>query len=194
MLNLILFGPPGAGKGTHSLKLVEKYELAHISTGDIFRSEISNKTPLGTKAKNFMDKGELVPDEIVLDMLFSVMDRFTNAKGFVFDGFPRTIVQAEKFDEMLNARSMPVSLVISLEVSDEELIRRLVKRGLESGRSDDTEEVIRQRLDVYNKQTKPLLDYYTKKKILRTMYGIGSIDDIFQDVCKVIGKEFSQLL
>lgn len=192
MLNLILFGPPGAGKGTHSIKLSEKYKLIHISTGDIFRSEICNKTELGTKAKSFMDKGELVPDDIVLGMLFSVMDKNKNAGGFVFDGFPRTIVQAEKFDEMLKARRMPVSLVISLEVSDDELIRRLVKRGLESGRSDDTEEVIRQRLAVYNKQTKPLLDYYMNKKILRTILGIGSIDDIFHDVCELIGNEFPQ--
>ncbi len=189
MLNLILFGPPGAGKGTHSLKLVEKFQLAHISTGDIFRSEISNKTELGMKAKSFIDKGQLVPDEIVLDMLFSVMSRFENAKGFVFDGFPRTIIQSEKFDEMLNAHNMPVSLVISLDVSDEELVRRLVNRGLESGRSDDTEDVIRQRLEVYNKQTKPLLEYYHKKNLLRSVHGIGTIDEIFESVCEIIEKD-----
>jgi adenylate kinase len=186
MFNLILFGPPGAGKGTHSLRLMDKYGLVHISTGDIFRNEISNKTELGMKAKAFMDKGELVPDEVVIDMLFSVMDRFKDAKGFVFDGFPRTIVQADKFEEMLEERRMPVSLVISLAVDDEELIRRLVKRGLESGRSDDTEEIIRQRLNVYNNQTKPLLDFYTKKKLLHSVHGIGSIDEIFERVCKTI--------
>jgi adenylate kinase len=188
MLNLILFGPPGAGKGTHSLRLVEKYHLVHISTGDIFRSEITNKTELGMKAKAFMDKGELVPDEVVLGMLFSVMGKYKDAKGFVFDGFPRTIVQAEKFDEMLESHSMPVSLVISLDVTDEELISRLVKRGLESGRADDTEEVIRQRLNVYNNQTKPLLDYYNSKKILRTVHGIGSIDHIFECVCELVDE------
>ena len=186
MLNLILFGPPGAGKGTHSDKLVKKYKLVHISTGDIFRSELSNKTELGKKAKAFMDKGELVPDEVVLDMLLSVMDRYKDAKGFVFDGFPRTIVQAEKFNEMLEARKMPVSLVISLDVNDKELINRLVKRGIESGRADDTEEVIEQRLNVYNKQTKPLLDYYAGKKLLHTVYGIGVIDKIFENICNVI--------
>jgi adenylate kinase len=186
MFNLILFGPPGAGKGTHSLRLMDKYGLVHISTGDIFRNEISNKTELGMKAKAFMDKGELVPDEVVIGMLFSVMDRFKDAKGFVFDGFPRTIVQAEKFEEMLEERKMPVSLVISLAVDDEELIRRLVKRGQESGRTDDTEEIIRQRLNVYNKQTKPLLDFYTKKKLLHSVHGIGSIDDIFERVCTTI--------
>jgi adenylate kinase len=187
MLNLILFGPPGAGKGTHSVKLVEKYNLVHISTGDIFRTEVGNKTELGMKAKSYMDKGELVPDEVVIGMLFSTMDRFKDANGFVFDGFPRTIVQAEKFDEMLASRSMSISKVISLDVVDEELIKRLVKRGLESGRADDTEEVIRQRLTVYNKQTKPLLEYYTKKDMLKPVHGLGAIDDIFENICKVIG-------
>lgn len=189
MLNLILFGPPGAGKGTHSLRIVEKFGLIHISTGDIFRSEISNKTELGIRAKSFMDKGELVPDEVVLDMLFSVMDKMKDAKGFVFDGFPRTIVQAEKFDEMLSIRVMPVTMVISLDVHDEELIMRLVKRGLESGRSDDTEEVIRRRLNVYNMQTKPLLDYYEEKKLLKTVRGVGSIDEIFSNICSLIESD-----
>jgi len=133
-----------------------------------------------------MDKGELVPDEIVLEMLFSEMGKHTEAKGYVFDGFPRTIVQAEKFNEMLEERNMPVSMVISLEVPDEELIRRLVKRGLESNRTDDTEEVIRQRLMVYNNQTKPLLDFYSKKNLLHSVHGLGSIDDIFSHVCKAI--------
>jgi adenylate kinase len=186
MLNLILFGPPGAGKGTHSVTLVEKYNLVHISTGDIFRSEVCNKTELGMKAKSYMDKGELVPDEVVIGMLFSTIDKYKDAKGFVFDGFPRTIVQAEKFDEILASRSMPISLVISLDVVDEELIKRLVKRGLESGRTDDTEEVIRQRLNVYNNQTKPLLEYYNKKNILKSVYGLGTIDEIFENICKVI--------
>jgi len=186
MLNLIIFGPPGSGKGTHSIKLVEKYKLRHISTGDIFRSEIGNKTTLGIRAKSFMDKGELVPDEVVLDMLFSVMDRYSDAKGFVFDGFPRTIVQAEKFDEMLALRKMPVSLVISLDVSEDEIINRLVKRGIESGRTDDTEEIIRQRLNVYDKQTKPLLNYYKKKKLLQSVHGIGRIDEIFEKICSMI--------
>ena len=187
MLNLILFGPPGAGKGTHSVKLVEKYNLVHISTGDIFRIEVGNKTELGMKAKSFMDKGKLVPDEVVIGMLLSTMDRYKDAKGFVFDGFPRTIIQAEKFDEMLASRSMSISKVISLDVVDEELIKRLVKRGLDSGRADDTEEVIRQRLCVYNNQTKPLLEYYTKKNILNPVNGLGLIDDIFECICKVIG-------
>jgi adenylate kinase len=186
MLNLIIFGPPGSGKGTHSIKLVEKYKLKHISTGDIFRSEICNKTARGMMAKSFIDKGELVPDEVVLDMLFSAMDSYSDAKGFIFDGFPRTLVQAEKFDEMLALRKMPVSLVISLDVNEDELINRLVKRGIESGRSDDTEEVIRQRLNVYNKQTKPLLSYYNKNKLLKPLHGVGCIDEIFGNICSMI--------
>ena len=186
MLNLIIFGPPGAGKGTHSLKLVDKYGLLHVSTGDIFRSEIKNETKLGMQAKSHMDKGELVPDEIVIEMLLSVMEKAKGAKGFVFDGFPRTLVQAEKFNEMLEERGIPVSMVISLDVPDEELIRRLVKRGIESCRTDDTEDVIRQRLIVYNKQTKPLLDYYSQKNLLHTIHGLGEIDDIFSQVCNTI--------
>jgi adenylate kinase len=191
MLNLVLFGPPGSGKGTHSAKLVEKYELIHISTGDIFRSQIQNKTELGTKAKAYMEKGQLVPDEIVIDMLFSVMLQQKDAKGFVFDGFPRTLIQAEKFDEMLGINNIPIKLVISLEVNDDELIKRLVKRGIESGRADDTEEVIGKRLMVYNDQTKPLLDYYAKKKILKHVHGIGPIDDIFGDICSVIDNSIN---
>lgn len=186
MLNLVIFGPPGAGKGTHSVKLVEKYDLIHISTGDLFRKEIANNTPLGKKTKEIIDKGSLMPDEIVLEMLFSTIDNHPYAKGFIFDGFPRTINQAEKFDEMLSQRNAPVSIVVSLEVDNEELIHRLVKRGIEAGRADDTEEVIRQRLEVYNDQTKPLLDYYHKKDILHSIYGIGRIDDIFANICRVI--------
>lgn len=191
MLNLVLFGPPGSGKGTHSAMLVEKYELVHLSTGDIFRSQIQNQTELGTKAKAFMDNGQLVPDEIVLDMLFSVMLSHKQAKGFVFDGFPRTLVQAEKFDEMLNANNIPVKVVVSLEVTHDEIIKRLVKRGIESGRTDDTVEVIEKRLQVYNDQTKPLLDYYNEKKILKHVYGIGPIDEIFGNICAVIDNSIN---
>ena len=188
MLNLIIFGPPGAGKGTHSVLLSEKYKLVHLSTGDIFRKEINNKTDLGLKVKSFIDKGKLVPDKLVLDVLFSFMGEHLDANGFVFDGFPRTIVQAEKLGRMLEDMKIPVSIVVSLDVNEEALITRLVKRGIESGRTDDTEEVIRQRLDVYNNQTKPLLDYYKKNNLLHTVYGVGSIDAIFEEICKVIEK------
>lgn len=191
MINLVIFGPPGAGKGTHSELLVNKYNLKHVSTGDIFRNEISSRSELGLKAKAFMDKGELVPDEVVLEMIAKEMDKYLDCKGFIFDGFPRTIVQAQKFDEMLKSRSMPISLVISLEVTNDELVSRLVKRGIESGRTDDTEEIIKQRLNVYNKQTKPLLDYYKKKGILKSIYGIGKIEIIFKEVCARIESRLS---
>jgi adenylate kinase len=138
-----------------------------------------------------MDKGQLVPDEVVIDMLFSVMLQHKESKGFVFDGFPRTLIQAEKFDEMLELNNIPIKMVISLEVNDDELIKRLVKRGIESGRADDTEEVIAKRLLVYNDQTKPLLDYYAKKKILKHVHGIGPIDDIFGDICSVIDSSIN---
>ena len=188
MLNLILFGPPGAGKGTHSVQIAKRYKLIHLSTGDIFRSEISNKTKLGVKAKSYIDKGNLVPDDVVIDMLFSFIEKNLHVNGFVFDGFPRTIVQAEKFNQSLEDLKIPVSYVISLEVNEDELITRLVKRGIESGRADDTEEIIKQRLDVYNDQTKPLLDYYSKKNLLKNVYGVGNIDDIFKEICKIIEK------
>lgn len=190
-MNIVLFGPPGSGKGTHSIKLVERYNLVHLSTGDIFRSQIQNQTDLGLKAKEYMDHGHLVPDEIVIDMLFSVMHQNKDAKGFVFDGFPRTIVQAEKFDEMLNANGTPLNYVISLEVNDQELIKRLVKRGLESGRSDDTEEVIVKRLEVYNLQTRPLLEYYNNKKLVKEIHGIGTVEEIFTTIISFLDKSIN---
>ncbi len=188
MLNLVMFGPPGSGKGTHSVKLSQKYQLVHLSTGDIFRSEIANKTELGLEAKKFMDKGALVPDDLVIKLLLSTLEKNKTAKGFIFDGFPRTIVQAQKLDQELNNKGIPINLVISLEVNDEEIITRLVKRGIESGRSDDNEEIIRQRLEVYNKQTSPLLEYYTKQNKLNGIDGIGLIDHIFDNICTVIDK------
>jgi adenylate kinase len=191
MLNLIMFGPPGSGKGTHSIKLAEKYQLIHLSTGDIFRSEIANKSSLGMEAKQFMDKGALVPDDLVIKLLLSTLEKHKTAKGFIFDGFPRTIVQAQKLDEQLNKKEIPIKLVISLEVDDNEIIARLVKRGLDSGRSDDTEEVIRQRLEVYNKQTAPLLDFYTKQKKLKSINGVGLIDNIFTSISKIIDNNIS---
>lgn len=187
-MNLVLFGPPGSGKGTHSIKLVEKYQLVHLSTGDILRNQIQNQTELGQKAKSFMDQGHLVPDELVIDMLFSVMDNHKEAKGFVFDGFPRTLIQAEKFDEMLIAKGNPVNLVVSIEVTDEELIKRLVKRGVESGRADDSEEIIAKRLQVYNNQTRPLLDYYSRKNIIKHIHGIGPVEEIFNAICRLIDE------
>jgi adenylate kinase len=186
MLNLILFGPPGAGKGTHSVRLAEKYGLVHFSTGDFFRNEIKNMTELGKKAKVHIDKGELVPDDIVNVLLFFRLEKFKLENGFIFDGFPRTIFQAKKLDEMLGWLNIPVPLVIFLEVPEEELVHRMINRGKDSNRTDDNSEIIHQRLQVYNKQTKPLLDYYAKKNQMHTIHGLGSIDEIFAQICQTI--------
>jgi len=186
MFYLIIFGPPGSGKGTHSKKIVEKYDFVHISTGDIFRNEMAKDTDLGKLAKKYIDKGKLVPDNVVLKMLFSNIAMYENPKGFVLDGFPRTIEQAEKLDETILNKTLNTTLVISLDVTDDELIARLLKRGEDSHRSDDNEEIIRQRLEVYKQQTKPLLDHYKQKKVLKSINGIGKIDDIFVDICKII--------
>jgi len=186
MFNLIIFGPPGSGKGTQSIKIAEKYRLIHISTGDIFRNEIRNKTEIGLKVKSITEKGELVPDELLIEILKSVMDKHKETKGFVFDGFPRTIVQAEDLDNLMKEEKSSISLVIALEVHEEELIARLLNRAIETGRKDDTEEVIQNRLKVYNKQTKPLIDFYKKQNKFELVHGVGSIDDIFNELCEVI--------
>jgi len=188
MLNIVIFGPPGSGKGTHSVKLAEKKQLYHLSTGDIFRSQIVNKTILGLEAKQYMDKGALVPDDLVIKVLLSTLENQKDAKGFIFDGFPRTIIQAQKLDDELNKKGIPLKLVISLKVNDEEIIKRLVKRGIDSGRTDDNEAVIKQRIDVYNKQTAPLLDYYTRQNKLLCIDGFGEIEDIFANICKIIDE------
>lgn len=189
MFNLIIFGPPGSGKGTQSIKIAEKYGLIHISTGDIFRNEIRNKTEIGLKVKSITEKGELVPDELLIEILKSVMDKHKETKGFVFDGFPRTIVQAEDLDNLMKEEKSSISLVIALEVHEEELIARLLNRAIETGRKDDTEEVIQNRLKVYHKQTKPLIDFYKKQNKFELVHGVGSIDDIFNELCEVIDKK-----
>lgn len=154
MFNLILFGPPGSGKGTQSEKLMALYKLRHLSTGDLLRSEISRQTALGIEAKKFMDKGQLVPDEVVIGMISTVIDENKNATGFLFDGFPRTSAQAEALDNLLEFKNAPISVMLALEVSEEELVKRLLKRGQTSGRSDDTnEQVIRARIEEYRKKT-----------------------------------------
>lgn len=190
MLNIIIFGPPGAGKGTQSERIIERYRLTHLSTGDILRNEIKNETKLGILAKSYMDKGALVPDAVVIDMLKNKIEENRFSKGFVFDGFPRTLAQAKSLDEMLNKAEIPISIVVSLDVKDDELINRLVKRGAESGRSDDNEEVIVQRLNVYKQQTMPLIDYYKNQGKLGSVHGVGSIDEIFKKICNVIDKDF----
>ncbi len=189
MFNFILFGPPGSGKGTQSIKIAEKYNLAHISTGDIFRRNIREKTVLGLKVQNIIEKGELVPDELLVEILENAMDQFKGIDGFVFDGFPRTIQQADDLNEILGKRNEKVSMVLALEVNDEEIITRLLKRAELEGRKDDTREVVENRINVYNNQTQPLIDYYEKNGILTSVHGIGSIEAIFNTICEKIDSE-----
>ncbi|MCD4746895.1 MAG: adenylate kinase [Bacteroidales bacterium] len=188
MFNLIIFGPPGSGKGTQSIKIAEKYDLVHISTGDIFRKEIRGKTDIGLKVQSIIEKGELVPDDLLIEILESAMNKHINAKGFVFDGFPRTIRQADDLDQLMKKMNNDVTLVLALEVNDDEIISRLLKRAEIEGRKDDTREVIENRINIYNNQTKPLIDFYKKQDKFQAVYGVGSIDDIFNNLCKVIDK------
>jgi adenylate kinase len=186
MLNLILFGPPGSGKGTQSEKLIEKYGLIHLSTGNLLRAEIADQTQLGLAAKAYMDKGQLVPDEVVLGMIACALDANVQANGFLFDGFPRTVAQAEALDAMLNERGSEIALVLALEVSEEELVSRLVNRGKTSGRSDDNEEVIRARIEEYEKKTAPVARHYEKLSKVIHLKGEGSVEEIFVALCKHI--------
>ena len=186
MFNLILFGPPGSGKGTQSSRIAEKYNLVHISTGDIFRREIRNKSVLGLKVQSIIEKGELVPDELLVDILRSALQQAGSPFGFVFDGFPRTLRQAEDLDKLLRETGETVSLVLALDVDEEEIVTRLLKRAQLEGRKDDTEEVIRNRMKVYHSQTHPLMEYYDKQEKFKSVKGVGSIDNIFADICKVI--------
>ncbi len=187
MFNIILFGPPGSGKGTQSERLISKYGLRHLSTGDLLRSEIANKTPLGMEARNFMDKGQLVPDEVVIAMISSALDAHPDARGFLLDGFPRTPAQADALDRLLDLKKAPISIMLALEVSEEELIKRLLKRGETSGRSDDTnEEVIRARIVEYHSKTAAVADHYRQFNKVALIKGEGSIDEIFTALCKEI--------
>jgi adenylate kinase len=188
MLNLILFGPPGSGKGTQSIKIAEKYHLVHISTGDIFRREIKNKTELGSKVQNIIEKGELVPDSLLVDILRSALDQAGPTDGYIFDGFPRTLQQAKDLDKLLMERKEVVSMVLALDVNEEEVVTRLLKRAQLEGRKDDTEEVIRNRMKVYHEQTKPLMDFYQTKGKLNILPGIGTIDEIFSNICQVVDR------
>ena len=187
MFNLILFGPPGSGKGTQSEKLIAKYNLKHLSTGDLLRYEINNRTPLGLEAQNFMDKGHLVPDEVVIGMISSSLDQNLHCKGFLFDGFPRTSAQAEALDKLLELKKAPIAVMLALEVSEEELVKRLLKRGETSGRSDDNNDnVIRARIIEYHKKTAPVADHYKKFNKVVMVKGEGSVDEIFAALCKEI--------
>lgn len=192
MFNLILFGPPGSGKGTQSERLIEKYGLKHLSTGDLLRSEIAAQTPLGMEAKKLMDKGQLVPDEVVIGMISSALEANPEAKGFLFDGFPRTTAQAEALDKLLKLKGTQINAMISLIVSEEELVKRLLNRGLTSGRSDDTnEEVIRARIVEYRNKTSVVADYYKQFDKLAEVKGEGSIDEIFASLCEQIDSHMN---
>lgn len=187
MLNIVIFGAPGSGKGTQSEKIVEKYQINHISTGDVLRAEIKNGTELGKTAKGYIDQGQLIPDELMIDILAKVFDSFENSKGVIFDGFPRTIAQAEALKKMLSERGQQISVMLDLEVPEDELMTRLIKRGQISGRADDNEETIKKRLTVYHSQTAPLIDWYKKEGLYKHINGLGSLDAIFAEICQAIG-------
>jgi adenylate kinase len=190
MFNIILFGPPGSGKGTQSEKLIDKYGLVHLSTGDLLRKERKLRTPLGIEAQQFVDKGQLVPDEVVIGMISSALDENAEARGFLFDGFPRTTAQAEALDKLLELKKSDISLVLFLDVNEEELIKRLVHRGKTSGRTDDADETIqRKRQDVYKNETLPVAAHYARAKKVVNVNGIGSIDDIFSRLSAQIDKK-----
>ena len=187
MKNIVIFGAPGSGKGTQSEKMIEKYGFEHISTGDVLRDQIKKGTELGNTAKRFIDNGQLIPDELMIDILASVYDSFGKEhKGVIFDGFPRTIPQAEALKKMLAERGHKVAAMVELDVPEDELMKRLVKRGQESGRSDDNAETIQKRLTVYHNQTAPLIDWYKKEAIHHHIEGLGELDRIFADICEVI--------
>ena len=189
MKNIVIFGAPGAGKGTQSEKIIKKYGLNHISTGDVLRNEIKNGTELGKTAKQYIDNGQLIPDELMVDILASVYDSFGKVHaGVIFDGFPRTIAQAEALKKMLNDRGHEVAAMIELYVPEDELMKRLILRGKQSGRSDDNEETIKKRLDVYHNQTSPLIEWYKKEGIHHQINGLGELDRIFEDISKVIDE------
>lgn len=189
MLNIVLFGPPGAGKGTQSKLLIEKYKLMHLSTGDILRGEISKGTELGLKAKSIMDKGDLVPDEVVIGMIESILSNNQDVKGFIFDGFPRTSAQAKALDQLLSKLGTSISAMLSLEIKSEELVERLLERGKQSGRADDqNRDIISNRISEYNSKTAPLQDYYLAQNKLVSINGVGTIEDINNKLCAAIDK------
>ncbi|MCS6832162.1 MAG: adenylate kinase [Flammeovirgaceae bacterium] len=189
MINLVLFGPPGAGKGTQSEKIKEKYQLVHLSTGDLLRAQIAAGTTLGLKAKELMDKGILVPDEVVIGMIDDKIRENNRANGFIFDGFPRTEAQAKALDELMERNRMAISGMVALEVETEELVKRLLLRGQTSNRPDDKDErIIRQRVKEYHEKTTPVAAYYKAQGKFHPINGIGEIDEIFANICKILDK------
>lgn len=189
MLNIVLFGPPGAGKGTQAASLIDKYKLVHLSTGDILRGELAAKSPLGLEAKKFMDKGELVSDEVVIGMIEVKLDQNKTAGGFIFDGFPRTTAQAEALDRLLEKKKTSITKMLALQVDKQELVDRLMGRGKVSGRADDQDiNIIENRIAVYNRETAPVINYYEVQGKFSAINGMGSIEEIFQRLCRAIDR------
>ncbi|MGL5957188.1 MAG: adenylate kinase [Phocaeicola sp.] len=188
MLNIVIFGAPGSGKGTQSERIVEKFGINHISTGDVLRAEIKNGTELGKTAQGYISQGQLVPDALIIDILASVLDSFTVSKGVIFDGFPRTIAQAEALKAMLQERGQEVSVMLDLEVPEEELMTRLIKRGEISGRADDNAETIQKRLSVYHSQTSPLIEWYKTEGKYQHINGLGTMEGIFAEIAAAVEK------
>ena len=186
MLNIVIFGAPGSGKGTQSERIVEKFGIDHISTGDVLRAEIAAGSELGKSAKALIDNGQLIPDAMMIDILAAKLDTFVDSKGVIFDGFPRTIAQAEALKAMLNERGQDVTAMIELDVPEDELMMRLIKRGQMSGRADDNEETIKKRLVVYNEQTSPLKEWYKNEGKHCYINGLGDLDRIFADIVSAI--------
>ena len=191
MFNIIIFGPPGSGKGTQSGRIAEKFNVKHISTGDILRSEVKQNTELGKQAQALMEKGELVPDDLLIKILHSTIEKNAGVAGFIFDGFPRTLVQAEALDDLMNSINDSIDVVVSLDVPDNEVVDRLLKRAEIEGRKDDNQETIKNRLKVYKEQTAPLLAYYMKQRKLESINGVGSVDKIFSDIVSCLEKSMS---
>lgn len=188
MFNIIIFGPPGSGKGTQSAKIAEKYDLEHLSTGELFRREIENQTTIGNLANSYISNGQLVPDEITLRLVYKHASRYTDSKGLIFDGFPRTLNQARLLDRMLEKRKMGISLVIGIKVKEEELINRIKHRSAGSDRSDDKEKIIHKRMEIYRQQTYPVIDYYKAQGKYEQVSGMAAVENVFQRICDIIDK------
>ena len=188
MLNIVILGAPGSGKGTQSKLIIEKYGLHHISTGDMLRREIEERTALGAMAEEYIQQGQLVPDEIIIDMVANLLDKTPSPKGYIFDGFPRTIAQAHALDDLLRERNTPIIAVLTISVEDKELVRRIIKRGETENRSDDTLETVQKRLAVYKSQTEPLKEYYKKMGKLFKIKGSNSVEEVFELATVVIDR------
>ncbi len=187
MFNIVLFGPPGAGKGTQSELMIKKYKLTHISTGELLRKHMCEGTALGQIAQKYIDEGKLVPDDLVIEMVGLKMDEVTNTRGFILDGFPRTVKQATVLDALLTGKNLKINIMIALKVDSEELVTRLLARGKTSGRSDDQDiDRINTRIKVYEKETMPVMDYYNQQGKFYPVNGVGSIEEIFKDICEVL--------